>query len=108
VATEQADPFRRGGGHSVLQSYRSDAMAPRTHAWGQVAAATNVLFDYGKPIPRPDRFLSRDNVEEHVPDRIFAQTADNGQRHFKQNFNVGATVRQFCARKHKVAVGPRI
>jgi hypothetical protein len=69
---------------------------------------SSVAIFIGNPIPRPDRFLSRDNVEEHVPDRIFAQTADNGQRHFKQNFNVGATVRQFCARKHKVAVGPRI
>ena len=48
------------------------------------------------------------HVEEHVSDRIFVQTADNGQRYFKPNFNVGATVHQFCASKHKVAVGPRI
>jgi hypothetical protein len=33
--------FRREG-RSFLQLYRSDAMAPRTHAW---YAATNVLFD---------------------------------------------------------------
>jgi hypothetical protein len=37
------------------------------------------------------------HVEEHVPDRIFVQTADNGQWHFKRNFNVGATICQLCA-----------
>ena len=51
-----------------LQLYRSDAMAPGTHAWCQVAVATNVLFDkssvaifIGKPIPGPHRYLSRSN-----------------------------------------------
>jgi len=38
--------IRRGvGGRSSLQLFRSDAMAPGTHAWCQGAVATNVLFD---------------------------------------------------------------
>jgi hypothetical protein len=32
-------------GRSSLQLYRSDAMSPGTHAWCQVAVATNVVFD---------------------------------------------------------------
>ena len=70
---QKGGTFRRGG-HSALQTYRSDAMSPGTHAGAHVAAATNILSNLskllsrdliGEPIPRPDRFLSRDSWCSH-------------------------------------------
>ena len=64
----KANPFRVMV-RSFLQLYSSNAMAPSTHDGARVAAATNfystnqkssVAIFIGKPIPRPDRFLSRD------------------------------------------------
>jgi hypothetical protein len=62
------------GARSFLQLDRSDAMAPRTHAWCPGRSSelrfystnqkSSVAIFIGKPIPRPDRFLSSDRPRQ--------------------------------------------